>query len=169
MSKKEERISPITLNLLLSEYIMDQLANVSPKYPLNTINSDMYLFSRKQGNNIMQRVSDGSINRTHDQLAVLKQISNEFWRFITGKPGEEIKSNGPSHIYFQDRDIELYTRVSASAAKGAKEKEKQDQYKELVRIFQSGLIEGAINQIGYRSNVKVAFQGNYTIVEVYCF
>ena len=90
----------------------------------------------------MYRVSDGSISRTFDQLAVLKLISNEFWRFIVGRPGEDVNSQGLSHIYFKDKDIELYTRVSI----GRGEKiEREKEYVELVRIFISGLIEGAIN------------------------
>ena len=168
MTKKDERISASTLHQLISEYIKDQLSKITPQYPINTCNSDMYIFSRKLGNNIMIRVSDGNENKTHDQVAVLKLISNEFWRMIMGRSGEEITTSGPSHIFFKDKNVEWLTRVSGNS--GDKNKtEKEREYLELVRIFISGQIEGAINLIGYRSNVKVQFQGTTTLIEVYCF
>jgi hypothetical protein len=160
---KDTRISPSGLNLLITEYITHQLSKISEKNPLNTINSDMYHFSRRLGQNIMLRVSDGPMTRTLDQSAVLKLIHDEFWRFIFGRKGENPNSQGPSHVFFIDRDIELWTRVSG--VKG----EKEQQYVELVRILISGLIEGAITLVGYRSNVKVKFSGVETKIEVHCF
>ena len=85
----------------------------------------------------MIRLSDGNENKTHDQVAVLKLISNEFWRMIMGRSGEEITTSGPSHIFFKDKNVEWLTRVSGNS--GDKNKtEKEREYLELVRIFISG-------------------------------
>ena len=88
----------------------------------------MRVFSRRLGSNIMLRIADGSIHRTQDQSSVLRLISNEFWRFIFGRSGDDITSDGPSNITFKDKDVELWTRISGN------DSEKELHYVELVRI-----------------------------------